>query len=483
MPVSMPTFADRSSNWESLALDCDPVDLIRAIEDAEQDDQTDAIEGLLCGAVKQLKTQRAKPDPIIYLSLMHLSKCRDYLFMTKHVIEALCSLLKRDVKEAYKSKGNALVSLMAANVLMAALRAERQWPEVLVRVYIEDAIGERIWVDHPDAKGFVENICTAFETKIPTSNIFFSSGSTGGSKPGTSTPVNDHGRESPGPPQGGGSRSGSGSATPTRPGTDDDSMMGILSSTGEHLPINVISDPSSASTSPNPATMETVQVLPRFEAFKETIEALVLEVVREQFNRRQGADNITRNFIKFLTSASGLIDIRHLVVPKLEMWIMNPKISRPAQELLMAVSLNCRTHSAIDNEVIAAFTKFRFKNKPNVNLYLQCVRELCAAHKDNMPTLLKHTVFNELSNARNTNNMPIMAVMFNHDKELAPASLAGVFIDLLMQKECYLRALRALLREIVRYLRYDMNLHTFCVNLMQLPVRSFFKNINRWCPK
>ena len=100
----------------------------------------------------------------------------------------------------------------------------------------------------------------------------------------------------------------------------------------------------------------------------------------------------------------------------------------------------------------------------------QCVRELCAANKENMPSLLRHTVFNELSNARNTNNMAILQVMFNHDKEQAPASLAEVFIELLMQKDCYLRALRALLREIVRYLRYDINLHNFCLHLMQLQV-------------
>ena len=110
--------------------------------------------------------------------------------------------------------------MLSANVLMSALRHERQWPEILVKVYIEDAIGERIWVDHPDCKGFVENICTAFDTKMPTTNIFFATG-TGGTK----TPVGENipGRESPGP-QGSGSRSGSGSATPTRAGTDDDSQ-------------------------------------------------------------------------------------------------------------------------------------------------------------------------------------------------------------------------------------------------------------------
>merc|ERR1719225_946520 len=148
---------------------------------------------------------------------------------------------------------------------------------------------------------------------------------------------------------------------------------------------------------------------------------------------------------------------------------MNPKISRPAQDLLMAVAMNCNTNTTQDTDVINQFTRFRFKNKPNINLYLACIRELCSAHKENMPTLLKHTVFNELSNARNTNNMAILQVMFNIDKEVAPTSLALVFVDLLMMKECYLRALRALLREIVRFLRFDINLQIFCHNLMKLP--------------
>ena len=149
-------------------------------------------------------------------------------------------------------------------------------------------------------------------------------------------------------------------------------FQGLLVS-GESLPINVINigsgDPMSASTSPNPA-LESVHVQPRFEGTRDSIEHMVVEVVREQFNRRQGTDNITRNFIKFLTTACGLLEIRHLVVPKLEMWIMNPKISRPAQELLMGVAMNCNTYSQQDIEVIGGFTKFRFKNKPNVNLYL-----------------------------------------------------------------------------------------------------------------
>lgn len=173
---------------------------------------------------------------------------------------------------------------------------------------------------------------------------------------------------------------------------------------------------------------------------------------------------------------------------------MNPKVSRAAQELLMAVAMNCTTHTNDDvevitnNEVITNFLKLRFKNKPNINLYLACIKELANANREvNLPTLIKLTIFNELSNARNPNNMQMLNVMFgcgqlpsvtsnqgSTSNDLAAASLAAVFVDLLLQKECYLRALRALLREIVRALRYDtsLNLHTFCYHIMNLDQKA-----------
>ncbi len=78
------------------------------------EDDRDRVTGLLCGAVKALRAQRAKPDQLLYLSLLFLAKSNQLMFLSsEHVIEAFCSLLKRDVKESYKSKGNALVSVMS----------------------------------------------------------------------------------------------------------------------------------------------------------------------------------------------------------------------------------------------------------------------------------------------------------------------------------------------------------------------------------
>ena len=77
--------------------------------------------------------------------------------------------------------------------------------------------------------------------------------------------------------------------------------------------------------------------------------------------------------------------------------------------------------------------------------------------------LTTKVIFNELSNARNTSNMATLNVIFATDGEKAAHSLAIVFLELLLQKDCYLRALRALLREIVRALRHEISLQAWMV--------------------
>ena len=52
-----------------------------------------------------------------------------------------------------------------------------------------------------------------------------------------------------------------------------------------------------------------VTVSPRYQTVQANIEHLVMDIVREQLNRRQGTDNITRSFLKFLISACGLVEV------------------------------------------------------------------------------------------------------------------------------------------------------------------------------
>lgn len=161
-----------------------PSALLDEIEAAELEGNDGRIEGVLCGAVKQLKATRAKPDGALYLSLMYLAKIKPNIFATEGVIEvrtggpaealalalrsslpphrpqatspgsslalphvqgtaspmtrrlsqALCSLLRRDASINFKAKGNSLVSVLACNLLMAAYEEDENWPEIFVKV-------------------------------------------------------------------------------------------------------------------------------------------------------------------------------------------------------------------------------------------------------------------------------------------------------------------------------------------------------------
>ena len=50
-------------------------------------------------------------------------------------------------------------------------------------------------------------------------------------------------------------------------------------------------------------------IIPRYSDRRGLIEQIVMEAVKEHLNRRQGTDNITRNFLRFLTSVCGLIEV------------------------------------------------------------------------------------------------------------------------------------------------------------------------------
>nr|XP_014436471.1 integrator complex subunit 1 isoform X1 [Pelodiscus sinensis] len=403
-----------------------PTVLVDEIEAAEAEGNDDRIEGVLCGAAKQLKINRAKPDPTLYLSLMYLAKIKPNIFATEGVIEALCSLLRRDASINFKAKGNSLVSVLACNLLMAAYEEDENWPEIFVKVYIEDSLGERIWVDSPHCKTFVDNIQTAFSTKMPPKSMLL------------------HGEVG----RSGGDLSAGSSPHPAM-AEEEDSQSELLIAEEKMSP------------------EQEGQLMPRYDDLAESVEEYVLDMLRDQLNRRQPMDNVSRNLLRLLTATCGYKEVRLMAVQRLEMWLQNPKLTRPAQDLLMSVCMNCNTHGSEDMEVISNLIKIRLKPKVLLNHYMLCVRELLNAHRDNLGTMVKFVIFNELSNARNPNNMQILYTVLQHSSELAPKFLAMVFQDLLTNKDDYLRASRALLREIIKQTKHEINFQAFCLGLMQ----------------
>ncbi|XP_032686897.1 integrator complex subunit 1 isoform X2 [Odontomachus brunneus] len=416
-PHQRPPFPSAEA-WEVVAIDSDPADFVPMALEANDNDEGDKVIGITCGAIKTLKNQKWKPEILIYMGLLYLAKIRPSIFSNDCILHALSSLLKRDQSYNFKSKGNPLVPVLAANLLMKGFYDKKNWPEIFVKLYVEDAAAERIWIDHEECKGFVDNIATGFGTRHPPKSALQSE-----------FPI----------------------LVPRdcqSPSTVDDE------------------DPTTSATSLS-VDKEKIEftVSPRYSHCMENIESIVLEAVKEQLNRRQ-PESITRNFLRLLSATCGFVEIRNIAVPRLEMWLHNPKLMRPAQELLSYVCYNCTTHTQRDVEVISQLVKMRLKTKAVINMYLNGVKELIGLHPENLATILKHTIYNELSNARNPNNMPMLAIMFQTLPEQSAKLLAEIFQELLMNREDYLRPLRALFREIVRVCRHDINLLTFTRTLM-----------------
>ncbi|KAK7113352.1 integrator complex subunit 1-like isoform X2 [Littorina saxatilis] len=415
--------------FEEAAIDVEPSELLSKVQLAAKDGDEETIEGLLCGAVKHLRNNRSKPDHTIFLSLMYLAKAQPSFFLSDMATEAFCSVLKRDVSFNFKAKGNALVSVLACNVLMAAFLSEDNWPDNYVKVYIDDMLGERVWVDREDCKGFVDNILTAFSTKASAKHLVVGN---------EATPL---------------SALSSGGASPSQNVGEEDEAS--KSSDGAD------SEKSSASAVPG----SDLPVYPRYPYQLTGIQTYVLDVVREQLVRRQTMDASCRNLIRLMTVTAGYAEVRLTSSQRLEMWLQNPKLTRTAQDLLLAVCTNCNQDDKNDQEVLQQLLKIRLKTKPLVSHFLTCIRELLGQHPENVRLVVKFTIINELTSARNPNNMSLLGIAFNHSPEVSSKVLAEVFQDLLSNKDDYLRALRGLLREVIRNTRQDIDFSVYCRSL------------------
>lgn len=69
----------------------------------------------------------------------------------------------------------------------------------------------------------------------------------------------------------------------------------------------------------------------------------MLDVLRDQLNRRQPMDNVSRNLLRLLTATCGFKEARLMAVQRLEMWLQNPKVLNCSSLalILLLISLGC----------------------------------------------------------------------------------------------------------------------------------------------
>lgn len=153
---------DRST-WEDAigTSQCEnSVDLISAVLQATDQQDSDKIVSLVCSAIKSLSSPKLKNDPVLVMSLLYLGKIRPAIFANDNITAALISLLKVDPQHSVRhtSKNNTTVFVMAANLIARGHSDKKKWPESFVKVYIDDAVNERLWVDSEECSFFTDHI-------------------------------------------------------------------------------------------------------------------------------------------------------------------------------------------------------------------------------------------------------------------------------------------------------------------------------------
>lgn len=155
-----------TENWEdAIGTECEnSVDLISAVLQATDQQDSDKIVSLVCSAIKSLSSPKVKNDAVLVMSMLYLAKIRPHIFANDNITSALISLLKIDPQHSVRhtAKNNSTVFVMAANLLARGHFDKKKWPESFIKVYIDDAVNERLWVDSEECTFFTDHISNNF---------------------------------------------------------------------------------------------------------------------------------------------------------------------------------------------------------------------------------------------------------------------------------------------------------------------------------
>lgn len=315
------------------------------------------------------------------------------------------------------------------------------------KAYVDDSLGERAWVDNALCDEFVENVKTAFSTKpIPFS---------------VDNPANTP----------------SASSNGSFESSDKANGKKATASLNRY----VHSRPEIESF-----LIETLRV--HLSNTATAIAANKSNLMLPQQQQRQLGQNPSisaadhRGLLKLLQSTCGVSEVRTMVLSKLETWLANPKLIALAQDLLLAVCVNCAHQSVLERETISQLIRLKPKIKQQQHYY-DCIRELVKASPAHLEFLIQTSTLNELllqqqqlsqsqqpqqQIARNQHNLYLLQTAFSADGPLSSKIFARTMHRLLLQKsgDDYLRLLRISLRDVIRNSRSDFDLLKFTSELV-----------------
>jgi hypothetical protein len=121
-----------------------------------------------------LDTVASDPTPSLHVcaALLEFSKRQPAIFKDAEFLQLLLAMLDPplDKRRAQnmglggdKSSVPRPVQELAAGILFEAYKLDRDWPPALLNAYMIDALGARLWIEHPACKSFTDNLRTAWK--------------------------------------------------------------------------------------------------------------------------------------------------------------------------------------------------------------------------------------------------------------------------------------------------------------------------------
>ncbi|KAL5104531.1 Integrator complex subunit 1 [Taenia crassiceps] len=361
-----------------------------------------------------LASSRLPPAYTIGLLVIAKHASGPSLFARSAVLELLYSLLALSPRDfgmprlptsamanfAARSRG---LYAFVANLLLVALGNQSKWPQKLVKIYLEDSVSDRIWVDLDECKAFVLNVETALPpvTGDPR-GLFTLLCASGPPVVGVHAAL---GLNLP---------SATTIAAPLLPHA---TSLDLAEAVAAALHTTRTSQPAKVIHGGDPARL----VSPRFESSRSVVEGVIVTTLREALSRRSSSSAglshslasstdpsgpsgevvHTRCLIRTLAMAAGIPEIRSLAAQRLEPWLTNPKLQTLAVGLLAVVAGNCKQGSASPFDIDAMITVvFRIRQKLlKANIQAAVLENICrlaAAGTANLAILVKLCMASEL---------------------------------------------------------------------------------------
>lgn len=208
----------------------------------------------------------------------------------------------------------------------------------------------------------------------------------------------------------------------------------------------------------------------QIKAITNEIEVNLVDTIKEITTKRIIQDN--KYLIKLLHLASGLSEIRLFAIGKLDTWLNNPKLAVCAQDLLLAICINCKEN---DVELIQNLVKLKPKPKLQQH-FLDCLKEVMKISNYTFELVFSQALINEVTRTRDQHNSNQIQLSFNFNPKLAAKLLAINFQKFLIAKEDNLKLIRSILRETIRNTKNDFDILVFTSELLndiRFHVREF----------